>query len=147
MTKQDLNWKWYDSVIAVLLIVMAVFSAIINVYVFIGDYYLKRGNFDKAHSLCDKVLSKDEKCILALNEKAEILKTEKDYEKALKYCNKSIKENNAYFPTWILKSEIHDARLEKEEAEKAIEKAEKIKLDFESKKLHNRILSKIYGFD
>ena len=169
MTKQDLNWKWYDSVIAVFLIVMAVFSAIINdwmlvivslallgiiflmvwkdIYVFIGDYYLKRGNFDKAHSLCDKVLSKDEKCILALNEKAEILKTEKDYEKALKYCNKSIKENNAYFPTWILKSEIHDARLEKEEAEKAIEKAEKIKLEFESKKLHNRILSKIYGFD
>ena len=78
-----------------------------------------------------------------MNEKAEILKTEKDYEKALKYCNRSIKENNAYFPTWILKSEIHDARLEKEEAEKAIEKAEKIKMDFESKKLHNRILSKI----
>ena len=105
MTKQDLNWKWYDSVIAVLLIIMAVFSAIINdwmlaivslallgiiilmfwkdIYVFIADYHLKRENFDKAHSLCDKVLCKDEKCILALNEKAEILKTEKDYEKAM----------------------------------------------------------------
>lgn len=169
MTKQDLNWKWYDSVIAVLLVLMAIFSVMLNdwmlalvsiallgiiaimfwkdIAVFIADFYLKRKNFEKAHSCCDKVLSKDETCILALNEKAEILKIEKDYDKALKYCNESIKHNDAYFPTWILKSEIHEAKSESKEAEKAIEKAEQIKMDFESKKLHNRILSKIYGFN
>lgn len=169
MTKQDLNWKWYDSVAAVLLVVLAVFSAIIkdwmlvivsiallgiilmmfwkDIMVFIADHHLKRGNIDKADSCCDKVLSRDEKCILALNEKAEILKNEGDYEKALKYCDKSLKENDNYSPTWILKSEIHSAKSEKEEAEKAMKKAEKIRMEFESKKLNNRILSKIYGFN
>lgn len=167
MSKQDLNWKWYDTIAILILFLASIFSLVFeewmialvslillitvigsfwkDIYVALANFYLKRENIKKANEYCDKVLSKDSNNILALNKKGEIAIYEKNYSSALSFYEKSIKANPKYIMTWNLKGELFEILDEKEKSEDAFRRALNLKQDSESNKLHNRILPKFNG--
>ena len=160
------GWKWYDTGLIILLLLAALYWIMVmsdyfmgvaclavilmvmgsftkEIYVFIADVYKKRGNFDKALELCDKVLGKDSRYVYAVIEKGSIYEEMNQADKALKtYDYASSMDKELYIPL-RKKGDLYTKLNRNDEAQKAYEKANVLKLKKDEERWTFRLLEKI----
>ena len=160
------GWKWYDTGLIILLLIAALYCIMVmsdyfmgvaclavilmvmgsftkEIYVFIADVYKKRGNFDKALELCDKVLGKDSRYVYAVIEKGSIYEEMNQADKALKtYDYASSMDKELYIPL-RKKGDLYTKLNRNDEAQKAYEKANVLKLKKDEERWPFRLLERI----